>query len=363
MKPIQIAVFALFAVVAGATPSGAVADLPAYVERSECAAEARGLGAVEIRNPSGTVSVRGSSDGRIHVRATKTCRSGDPAAARRMLAGTDVQAGPVGGRYVVRVTYPKRIEAQMDFWDLFSERGRRHLSLPVLAVEVVVDVPTRLPVQVVTTSGDATAENLGGPLDVHTTSGDLVLRALRGPVMVASTSGDVELADVQRASVRTTSGDLKVAGVGTPDFVTASGDAEIEGARDSLRLESQSGNLVVADAPAGVRAETASGDVTVRGACGHVRLHSASGDIEARLRGPLGEADLATSSGEINLLVVPGMSAEFDASTTSGSIDCRLPVTVVRHDENSLAARLGRGGAHIRLRTASGNVNITSGGR
>jgi DUF4097 and DUF4098 domain-containing protein YvlB len=163
--------------------------------------------------------------------------------------------------------------------------------------------------------------------------------------------------------VRTTSGDLKAAGVGALDFSTASGDAEIEGARDSLRLESQSGNLVVAAAPAGVRAETASGDVTVRGACGHVRLRSASGDIEASLRGPLREADLASSSGEIDLALVPGLAAELDAATTSGSIDCRLPLTVVRHDENSLMARLGHGGARIRLRTTSGNVNITSEGR
>ena len=57
------------------------------------------------------------------------------------------------------------------------------------------------------------------------------------------------------------------------------------------------------------------------------------------------------------------MGAELDASTTSGSIDCTLPVTVLRHDENSLTARFGRGGARIRLRTTSGDVNITSGGR
>jgi DUF4097 and DUF4098 domain-containing protein YvlB len=119
----------------------------------------------------------------------------------------------------------------------------------------------------------------------------------------------------------------------------------------------------VADAPAGVRARSTSGEVDVRSACGRVRLETTSGQVRTRLRGPLRLADLSSVSGDISAELVSGMGAQLTASTTSGTIDCNLPMSGARHERNRLQARIGPGGPNIHVSTVSGNLTVTSGER
>jgi hypothetical protein len=357
-----IALAALVALLAA--PPVRANDLPpTLVDRSEKVAEVRGLAGLDVDNARGRVMVQPSSDGRLHVVATRIFRMGDSASARRYAEQTSVQSGPRSGRYAVDVHYPHRIETGFSFFDLFSERGRRRFQVPSIEVLLELQVPAGLPVRVTTTSGDVQATSLGSPLAVTVTSGDVKLSALRAPVSVQSVSGDVELEQVAGCRVRTTSGSVAVDGVSALDCATVSGDIEVKGARDSLALDSQSGDLTVADAPAGVHARSTSGELDVRGACGLVWLRTTSGEIRTRLRGPLRSADLSSVSGGVSAELVSGLGAQLAASTTSGTIDCTVPMTVARHERNHLQARIGPGGPNIHISTVSGNLTVTSGGK
>ncbi len=356
---------ALAVLVAAATalPGRASSVPPTLADRSEKVAEVHGLAGLDVNNARGRVAVQPSTDGRLHVIATRIFRMGDAATARRYAEQTSVQSGPRNGRYAVDVRYPRRIETGFSFFDLFSERGRRRLDVPSIEVLLELQVPPGLPVRVTTSSGDVQAVSLCDPLAVTVSSGDVTLSALRAAASVQSVSGDVALAQVAGARVRTTSGDVSVNGVGALDCVTVSGDIEVKGARDSLVLGSQSGDLTVTDAPAGLRARSTSGELDVRGACGRVWLETASGEIRTRLRAPLRSADLASISGEISAELVSGLGAQLTASTTSGDIDCNVPMTVARHERNRLEARIGPGGPTIHISTVSGNLTVTSGGK
>jgi DUF4097 and DUF4098 domain-containing protein YvlB len=336
---------------------------PTLMDRSEKAADVRGLAGLDVDNARGRVEIRPSTDGRLHVVATRIFRMGDAAAARRYAEQTSVQSGPRGARYVVDVRYPHRIETGFSFFDLFSEHGRRRFRLPSIEVVLELQVPPGLPVRVTTASGDVNAGSLEAPIGVTVASGDVVLSAMRGDVTVQSASGDVALEQVAAARVRTMSGDLTAVGVGALDCVTMSGDIEVKGARDSLVLGSQSGDVAVDDAPAGIRAHSTSGEVNVRGACGRVLLETTSGEVRARLRGPLKSAELASTSGGVGAELVSGVGARLTVVTTSGSIDCSVPMTVSRHDRNRLEATIGQGGPPIHMRTVSGNLTVTSGGK
>lgn len=336
---------------------------PTLVDRSEKTAEVRGLAGLDVDNSRGRVEIRPSTDGRLHLVATRIFRMGDAASARRYAEQTSVLSGPRGTRYAVDVRYPRRIETGFSLFDLFSEHGRRRFRMPSIEVVLELQVPAGLPVRVTTASGDVQASALEAPLAVTVASGDVALSALRGAATVQSASGDIALDRVGPARVRTMSGDVTATGVGALDCETMSGDIEVKGARDSLVLGSQSGDLTVDDAPAGIRARSTSGEVDVRGACGRVSLGTTSGEIRARLRGPLRSAEITSTSGGVGAELVSGLGARLTVATTSGAIDCSVPMTVSRHDRNRLEATIGTGGPTIHMSTVSGNLTVTSGGK
>ncbi len=342
----------------------AVASEPApYMERSERSAEVKGLTSLDIDNSRGTVDITPSADGKLHVVATKIVRMTNASDVRRYSAEARVETAVRGGRYVVTAIYPRRLESKLDFWDLFTERGRRNLHLPSIEIRLEIQAPATLAASVHTVSGDVNVRGLSAGATVNTTSGDAELIEIRGPVVVETVSGEITLRDVAAARVHSTSGDIGVEGVTTLTANSTSGDVTVNAARDALEIGTVSGDVVVEEAPRGVRAHSTSGEIVLRSAGAKVDVTTQSGDVRARLRSPLEDARVKSVSGDVTLELVTGLGANLAVHSTSGSIDCEVPATVLAHGRNSLEARLGSGGAPVRTETTSGNVTITSGGK
>jgi len=361
---IESLTMAALVIAACAVPARATTDdeAPQWAERSDAVAAPQGLAGIDIDNPRGTVVLRPSADGRIHVTAIKICRLPGADQARRYAAQTRVHAGIEAGRYRVRVEYPPRIDAHLSLWNVFSERGRRQFGRPAIEVRLTVDVPARLPVQTTTVSGDVTSDDLPGAQTVSSTSGDVVARGASGAVSVRTVSGDVSLEGPARAEVHTSSGDVGAAGASALAATTSSGDIEVRDARGALDLRSESGDVSVGQAPAGLTASSSSGEVLVRGASGRVHVTTQSGDVRVWLKGPLSGAELSSASGDVWAELAGGMGATLEAESTSGAIDCRGAFQVIDHGPNHLRARVGAGGAAIRMNTVSGGLTVTSGG-
>lgn len=354
---------ALLLLVTSSPPGADASDSAPYMERSERVAEARGLSGLEIDNPRGSVAVMPSADGRLHVIATKVVRMPSAEEVKRYAAEARVETAVRDGRYVVTVDYPKRLESHVDFWDLFSARGRRNLQLPSLEVRLELQVPATMAADVRTVSGDVTLRGLSAGSTIRTTSGDVEVSGVRGAASIETVSGEAALKDVASAQVKTTSGDVEVEGAASLTIRSTSGDVTVGGARDAIRIETVSGDVVVEDAPRGAWVRTASGEIALHAAGGKLDAATQSGDVHARLRAPLESALVASVSGDVTLEMVPGLGAHLVAHSTSGSIDCGVPAVVLDHGRNSLEARLGAGGAPVRTETTSGNVTITSGGK
>lgn len=343
--------------------AGADAETAPYMERSERVTEVRGLSGLDVDNSRGSVAISPSTDGRVHVVATKVVRMPNADEVKRYAAEARVETVTRGGRYVVTAVYPKRLESHVDFWDLFSARGRRNLQMPSLEIRLELQVPPTLASSVRTVSGDVALSGLtSGPV-VHTTSGDVEVVGVRGSTAIETVSGEVALRDVASAEVKTTSGDVEVEGAGGLTVRSTSGDVSVSGVREAMRIETLSGDVVVEEAPRGAWLRSTSGEIAIHAAGGKVDAATQSGDVRARLRAPLESATFASVSGDVTLELVSGLGAHLVARSTSGSIDCGVPVVVVDHGRNSLDAKLGTGGAPVRTETTSGNVTITSGGK
>jgi DUF4097 and DUF4098 domain-containing protein YvlB len=344
---------AVLALTLTATPA------PAEVARevSRRAVPATGLKALRISNLSGSVLLRPSADGQLHIEALKVLH-GSAAERARLSSETRVDATEEQGVYVVKVLYQQRARVRVNLWDLFS-----HFELPYADVELTLDVPGTLPVQVSTASGDVESRDVGGPQQISTSSGDIQVSGARGPVDTKSSSGDVRAERLGAAILHTTSGDLVITDPHGPLVArSSSGDISVEGASDTVAVVSVSGDIRVSQAPRGLSLSTSSGEVVVAGAAGRVNVESTSGDVRVGLRAPLTLGRIASSSGDLAVKLGPGIGCALEIRTSSGTLDVAAPVQIGEVNRHALTAKFGNGTAPLTLHTTSGDIHVTSGG-
>lgn len=334
-----------------------------YTERSELTLPATGLRVLELDNPRGSIQVRRSTDGKIHLVAYKICRGETEAKAKDLALRTEVLTSRAGGRYKLQVKYPQNVRVQIDFWKMLKAESWDNGVIPRVEVRLVAETPEGIELDLRAVSGDISTEGLNASQRIQVASGDVVVKDAKA-VSIESVSGDVSVSGSTRTSVHSASGDLDVVSPKGPvDAQTVSGTIVITQASDSLRIGSASGDVIVEDAPKGIRVESVSGEVRVKGATGVVDLSSASGDIRVRVRGPLKRGSIDSTSGEVWLDLAGGMDASLDVGSVSGTIDCRVPLTSPNTGRHGLTGTYGRGGSPIQLRSASGDITVTSGGR
>lgn len=218
--------------------------------------------AVEVRNPSGSVTVE-ARDGadELLVEVTPLDAAAEQAVDRIGLFFT-----------------PDRLRIEVP--------ERRLLRTPSFAVRVL-------------TPPDADVR-------VATASADTVLRGRLGDVEATSASGDLDVGECGRVELR-----------------TASGDGRIGTATGPVTAASASGDLRVGSAAAGLRARTASGDISVEEAAGEVSLTTASGDLCVGRMGE-GSVQAKSMSGDVEVGVLPGLRVWLDLSSVSGRMASQL---------------------------------------
>jgi hypothetical protein len=185
-----------------------------------------------------------------------------------------------------------------------------------------------------------------------------------------------------RVDVRTSTGDVSIDDVsGTVAAETLSGDIVINGAPASVAIESISGDVTVGGPVANVRIGTVSGDVGLPRATGTINASSTSGDVDIRSDGVrsgqfgstsgtvtysgtiMADAllNFTTASGEISLDVTRDINADFDIENVTGRISSDIGPEPRRNrwtGGESLRFTNGRGGARIVVRNVSGEVYI-----
>jgi DUF4097 and DUF4098 domain-containing protein YvlB len=262
-------------------------------------------GIVEISSTSGTIDVTGTDRAEVSVRA-------------ELATNVDhVEVTSEHGRTVVRVIQrPHGIS-------LFSLHGDTRLH---------VKVPQGSEVDVSAVSADVTSGGVQGVQRLRTVSGEI--------------TAEIAGADFEAKSV---SGDIKLRGHGQPARLhvsTVSGD---------LRLEHAAGDL---------ESTTVSGEISaVLDPARSMRAHSTSGDI--RLEGRLvrgADVDLQSVSGDLKVHAATEGGMQYEASSLSGDISDCFNVPAERSSRygpgKTLSGTRGEGGAHVRLKSMSGDLDL-----
>lgn len=347
--------------VLAALPGSSAARGDKLVERSRQVVEARGLKSVRVENARGWVKVVPSADGRLHLTALKVTADASSARAAELARDTRVETSSANGRYLVRVVYPQSRVVRISFLRLL----KGELRVPSVNVRLTVELPPGLALELKSTSGDFQTSDLTGPQSLETTSGDVELRGAGAAVTVSTTSGDVTASGLGAARVRSVSGDVNVEGARGPlDVHTSSGEIVAGGAADSVRVASVSGDIQVDRAPRGLDASSTSGDVTVTGPVnGTARVRTTSGDVELELGAGARRAEVSTISGEIAVRLAAGLKCDLTLTSTSGSLDADVPIQVRTMTRREVSGAVSGGGAPVILRSVSGDVTVSGGGR
>jgi DUF4097 and DUF4098 domain-containing protein YvlB len=182
----------------------------------------------------------------------------------------------------------------------------------------------------------------GSDCQAHTAAADVSLVGQLGEVGLHTASGDVTVASAGgAATVQTASGDIFVDRADADVRIsTASGDVQVGRARGELRINAVSGDLEMGDVAGQIDARTVSGDIAVRELSG-------------------GHAELGTTSGDMRIMVKPGLGVYLDLSSLSGKVRSELDESSVDDLDEGDGHQDATANVELRCRTVSGNVRIS----
>ena len=122
-----------------------------------------------------------------------------------------------------------------------------------------------------------------------------------------------------KVAAKTASGDLRLGELGAAVIKTASGDVSIQSVSADSQLQTVSGDLEIERLDAGLAGRTVSGDVELGSVRGAVTLGTTSGDVSIKTV-ETGEVRIQTVSGDVRVGVAPGTPVWMDAVSVSGDL-------------------------------------------
>jgi DUF4097 and DUF4098 domain-containing protein YvlB len=256
---------------------------------------------LQIRLPSGEVTVRTHDEPRTEVDVVARGRRGEEALEQIVVEAHERPAG-----HVVSIEQRDRIR----FGPIAISWGG--------SIEVRVTCPE------------------GTDIEFNTASGDLGA-----------------LGSFGRLAAKTASGDLRVGDFGEADVKTASGDVSIQTLASDSSIQTVSGDVDVERLDADLTGRTVSGDVELGLVRGAVTLGTTSGDVSIKaLEG--GEVRVQTVSGDVRVGVAPGTPVWMDAVSVSGELRSDLGEVGESPPEDAAVVPL-------QVKTVSGDVSFVRG--
>jgi hypothetical protein len=250
-------------------------------------------------------------------------------------------------------------KVEVEAWDQNQVSISAHLDNDYQKVDVNSDrgrvsIAVRMPGAHFGGGGDADLKvkvPRGSDVDITAVSADIRSTGVLGAQRLKTVSGSIK-ADIGQADVeaKTVSGDVVLHGQGGKPAVlhltSISGSIRLDHGAGDVEANSTSGSLnVQLDTARSVRMRTISGDVTLLGKL------TKDADV-----------DTQTVSGPIKMHTDSDSGFEYDVTTFSGEIGNCFNAQAERTSRygpgERLSGSLGKGSAHVRLKTMSGDINL-----
>ncbi len=205
-------------------------------------------------------------------------------------------------------------------------RGSRWFNFGNRGLKIRALVPSRFDVDLKTSGGSISVDDLQGEVRSATSGGGLTFGRIDGTVLGRTSGGSIRLEESS----------------GQVDVHTSGGSIEIARTQGS------------------VTAKTSGGSIRIEEALGRLEARTSGGSITAGI-GTQPEEDcyLGTSGGNITVHLAQGLGFDVDAKASGGRVTSDLTVTMRGSiGKGTLRGRLNQGGPKLTLRTSGGGIKI-----
>ncbi|MFC6092495.1 DUF4097 family beta strand repeat-containing protein [Saccharothrix lopnurensis] len=280
--------------------------------------DAEGVVEIDVALLAGRVRVHLVDEPGVHVEVRQEEAPGESwtAGLSNLLTWVNDQFGdraqPAGPGEAVR-------DARVEFADgRLTVRSSQALPLRAAPLGVVVRAPHGSHVRAKLGSADLTVLGSAGKLEIRTDSGDVTADQVGARAKVDSRAGKVRLGPVLGGlNVKTGSGDIEVSSIGgNAVLYTGTGHVWLGAVEDDVQVRTGSGDVTVADA--------------------------ASGRLQ-----------MGTGAGDVRVGVRPGVAAEVDLASTSGTARSELEVSATPPEQGPNLFITGRTGTGTALVTTA----------
>ena len=347
---------------------------------------------LKVFSPEGSIEVRGGSGSEISYKVRKRVRMPREDEARRLLQDCPLKARINGDQAELILDCPVRRPRQRvgaDFYVTVPKALARAMLETmgggVLADNIDGEVSVR------TSGGGISMDHIGGAVTLETAGGGIKLGQVQGRIKAQTAGGQIDLESAGDEAVLITSGgnivvvhclkairaetaggEIRILRAGGNIVAgTAGGDVRIGDAAGTVMAQTSGGSIHVDSAHGLVRAETAGGGIRLWKIAGPVRAETAAGNITAQVvaTGKLwGDSTLETTVGDVVVYLPVDLAvtirATIEAAGSRHNIVSDFPMSIrSSRDQPGVREVFGEGqmnggGAPLRIRTTSGNIEI-----
>lgn len=282
--------------------------------------------------------------GSIEVKSTKAERV-EVEVIRKVAVDNDEKANKILNDFVIEFQHSERdvtIQAEFKTHNLFfGSDGRNRLKVRYLIV-----VPEKYNLELKTSGGSISIEDLEGQVHSKTSGGSLQFGNIKGPVRGETSGGSIEL---KRC-------------IGTADIKTSGGNINIGEIDGNVEAKTSGGSIQILRAKGSVSAKTSGGNIRVKEVMGPIIASTSGGSVSTYIsRQPQSNCDLRTSGGNIEIYLFDDIAIDVDAETSGGKVVTDFPVTIQGELKKSvLEGKINGGGPELLLRTSGGHIKLHS---
>ena len=267
-------------------------------------------GLLTIDTARGSIEVRGTEGKRVDIEVVRKAKTSDKNEANEIFNYLRLDFNQSGNDVIIK--------------GIKTTDSNKKLNK--LNVKFILTVPLSYNVDLKTSGGSISVDDLEGAVDIRTSGGSLGLNNIKGPVAGKTSGGSISIGKVD-------------------------GNVKVNTSGGSIRIENAYGT---------VNAHTSGGGITVNEVMGTIQADTSGGSVKAYIsQQPKADCRLKTSGGSITVYLAEDVALNVDAGTSGGSIHTEFPVTIQgKVSKRELKAQINGGGPELYLHTSGGSIYI-----
>lgn len=192
-----------------------------------------------------------------------------------------------------------------------------------------------------TSGGSIQLAGLVGSQDFKTSGGSLKVQNLRGNINGSTSGGSIQASNSE----------------GTIDLKTSGGSITLENLKGNINVSTSGGSIKGNSIDGSLSAKTSGGSINLSDIASKVNASTSGGSVTAELNELVGDLQLSTSAGSVNLTLPRNASATLDLKGMKVNANS-LSNFNGTNSKGVLRGTINGGGTQVKASTSAGNVNL-----